>query len=76
MHALSIRLPEDVASRLQNLAQRTGRSETFYMIEAICAHRDDLEGLYLAEQRLIAIQAGRSISYTLEEVGRTLGLAD
>ncbi|HHW65523.1 MAG TPA: ribbon-helix-helix protein, CopG family, partial [Rhodocyclaceae bacterium] len=52
MGAVSIRLPDDVSQRLQNLAQMTGRSKTYYMVEAIREHLDDLEDLYLAEQRL------------------------
>lgn len=76
MSAVSIRLPDDVSTRLQALAQITGRSKTFYMIEAIRDHLDDLEDLYIAEQRLIEIRAGRSQTYTLEEVEQRLGLAD
>ena len=76
MSAVSIRLPDDVSVRLQHLAQLTGRSKTFYMIEAIREHLDDLEDLYIAEQRLVEILAGRSKTYSLEEVERSLGLAD
>ena len=76
MSAVSIRLPDDVSMRLQDLAQRTGRSKTFYMIEAIREHLDDLEDLYMAEKRLVEILAGRSKTYSLEEVERSLGLAD
>jgi len=76
MSAVSIRLPDDVSARLQDLAQLTGRSKSFYMIEAIRTHLDDLEDLYIAEQRLIEVRAGRSKTHTLEEVERSLGLAD
>jgi RHH-type rel operon transcriptional repressor/antitoxin RelB len=76
MSAVSIRLPDDVSTRLHDLAQLTGRSKTFYMIEAIREHLDDLEDLYIAEQRLIEVRAGRSKTHTLEEVERSLGLAD
>ncbi len=62
--------------RLDQRAARTGRSKTFYMIEAIREHLDDMEDLYLAEQRLIEVRAGRSPTYTLDEVERDLGLAD
>ena len=58
--ALSIRLPCDAETRLKNLAALTGRSKTFYVTEAIVEHLDDLEDLYLAEQRLIDIRAGKS----------------
>ncbi|PXX73679.1 type II toxin-antitoxin system RelB family antitoxin [Rivihabitans pingtungensis] len=74
--ALSIRLPIDVENRLKNLAAQTGRTKSFYITQAICAHLDDLEDLYLAEQRLIDIRAGRSRTFSLEEVEKTLGLAD
>ena len=74
--AVSIRLPHDVSSRLQDLVQLTGRSKTFYMIEAIRGHLDDLEDLYIAEKRLIETRAGRSKTTSLEEVERSLGLAD
>jgi RHH-type rel operon transcriptional repressor/antitoxin RelB len=72
--AVSLRLPPDISSRLDSLAQMTGRSKTFYMIEAIREHLDDMEDLYLAEQRLIDIRAGRSHSTPLEEVMKRYGL--
>ena len=54
-----------------------GRSaKTFYAREAILEHLDELEDLCLAEQRLLDNRAGRSRTYTLEEVERELGLAD
>ena len=54
MKPVALRLPDEVDQRLNRLANRTGRSKTFYLIEAIREHLDDLEDLYLAEQRLIA----------------------
>ncbi len=74
--SLSIRLPADVEARLSNLASITGRTKSFYITQAICDQLDDLEDLYLAEQRLIELRAGRSKTHTLEEVEHTLGLAD
>jgi RHH-type transcriptional regulator, rel operon repressor / antitoxin RelB len=76
MPAVSLRLPDEVFIRLEELAKLTGRSKTFYMIKAITDHIDDLEDLYLAEQRLIDVHAGKSKTYTLEEVERNLGLVD
>ncbi len=74
MSAVSLRLPDEISQRLQKLADLTGRSKTFYMIEAIRAHLDNLEDLYLAEQRLIDIRAGKSQVMPLEEVMRRYGL--
>ena len=74
MTAVSLRLPEQTTKRLEKLAKLTGRSKTFYMIEAINEHLDDLEDLYLAEQRLLAFQEGKSSSVTLEDVMKRYGL--
>ena len=74
MGAVSLRLPDDVSQRLQNLAQITGRSKTYYMVEAIREHLDDLEDLYLAEQRLIDIRSGKTQTVPLEEVMKRYGL--
>ena len=35
MTPVAVRLPDEIARRLKRLADRTGRSKTFYMIEAI-----------------------------------------
>ena len=73
---LAIRLPAEVEDRLEALARASGRTKTFYAREAILKHLDDLEDLYLAEQRLIDVRAGRNRTHSLDEVERDLGLAD
>ena len=67
---LAIRLPAEVEKRLDALAQTTGRTKTFYAREAILEHLDDLEDLYLAEQRLIDHRAGKTQAVPIEEVMR------
>ena len=69
---LAIRQPQEVERRLERLAKATGRTKGFYAREAILAYLDDLDDLYLAEQRLIDNRAGRSRTYRLEEVEREL----
>lgn len=49
---LAIRLPEEIEARLAQLADKTGRTKTFYAKEAILRHLDDLEDKYLALDRL------------------------
>jgi RHH-type transcriptional regulator, rel operon repressor / antitoxin RelB len=71
---LSIRLPRDIEERLDSLAARTGRSKTFYVAEAIREHLADLEDVYLAEQRLIDIQQGRSKPIPIEELMKQHGM--
>lgn len=74
--SVSLQLPEDLNQRLNKLAAQTGRTKTFYMLEAIRQHMDDLEDMYLAEQRLDDVQAGRSKTHAIDDVERRLGLAD
>ncbi|MFA7238850.1 MAG: DUF6290 family protein [Sulfuricellaceae bacterium] len=73
---LAIRLPAEIENRLDALAKATGRTKTYYAREAILEHLADMEDLYLAEKRLEDLRAGRSRTYTLEEVERDLGLVD
>jgi RHH-type rel operon transcriptional repressor/antitoxin RelB len=76
MPAIAIDIPEDLALRLQALTERTGRSETSYVLEAVNEYLEDFEDVQIAEERLADIRSGRSRTYTLEEVERELGLAD
>ena len=48
---LAVKLPEDLERRLERLAERTGRSKSSYVQEAVVEHIDELEDAYLAEQR-------------------------
>jgi len=71
---LAIRLPVDIEARLEVLAKATGRTKTFYAREAIVSHIEDLEDLYLAEQRLLAHRAGESEAIALEDLMKRYGL--
>lgn len=56
---LVLRLPQDIEKRLEELAAATGRTKSFYAREAILKHLDDLEAVYLEEQRLIEKRAAK-----------------
>ncbi|MES2127127.1 MAG: TraY domain-containing protein [Pseudomonadota bacterium] len=73
---LVIRLSQEIEARLDNLAERTGRSKTFYAREAILMHLDDLEDMYLAEQVVRRVRSGEEATATLDDVEARLGLAD
>ena len=73
---LAIRLPSDIENRLSALAQETGRTKSFYVRQAIIEHLDDLEDVYLAEQRLTEIREGRTKAIPLSEVMASHDLAD
>jgi len=73
---LAIRLPKEIEDRLEALARQTGRTKTYYARQAILEYLDDLEDMYLAEQRLGDIRAGREPTVPLEEVTRRYGVED
>jgi RHH-type rel operon transcriptional repressor/antitoxin RelB len=73
---LAIRLPQEIEARLEALAAKTGRTKTFYAREAILEHLDDLEDIYLAEQRIADLRAGRTKTIPLEEIMKKYGMAD
>ena len=49
---LAVSLPEDIEKKLVDLAEKTGRTKTYYAREAIIEHLEDLEDYYLAVHRL------------------------
>ena len=71
---LAVRLNKELEERLKRLAEKTGRTKTFYAREAIEAHLDDLEDFFLAEERLKDFRSEDAIP--LAEVEKRLGLAD
>jgi RHH-type rel operon transcriptional repressor/antitoxin RelB len=65
---LALRLPADLEKRLESLAEKTGRTKSYYAREAILRHLEDLEDFYLAQRRLK--RRGRRVS--LEALERDL----
>jgi RHH-type rel operon transcriptional repressor/antitoxin RelB len=70
---LGIRIPKSIGERLASLAQRTGRSKTYYIREAIIEHLDDLEDVYLAEQVRERLRRGEESVSSMEDVEKRLG---
>lgn len=73
---ISLRLPEDVEMRLNSLSVKTGRTKTFYAIEAIREYLEDLEDVYLAQDRLEQIRSGKTTTIPLDEVMKNYGMDD
>lgn len=71
---LGIRLPKEIEQRLDALAERTGRTKTYYARVAILEYLEDMEDAYLAETRLADLKAGKSHTVPLEEVMKRYGL--
>jgi RHH-type rel operon transcriptional repressor/antitoxin RelB len=51
MSSQTVRLPEELAKRLEQLASTTKRSKTSYIVEALERHLDECEDLELALSR-------------------------
>ena len=73
---LTIRLPHSTEKRLEKLAQRSGRTKTYYAREAILLHLENLEDVFDAERVLRRVRTGRERTYPLDEVAKRLGLDD
>ncbi|RXT28699.1 CopG family transcriptional regulator [Rhizobium leguminosarum] len=71
---LVLRLPPEIEARLNELSRRTGRSKSFYARQAILAHLDDLEDIYLAEKRLEELRRDESDTVPLAELLARHGL--
>ena len=69
---LAVRLPKDVEARLQRLAERTGRSKSYYARQAITEFLDEREDYLIALSRL----ERREPTISLEELEKSLGLED
>ena len=71
---LTVRLPDDIEDRLNNLSRTTNRPKSFYVREALERSIEDIEDIYLAEKRLEDIRAGKSKTVSLEEVLKRHGM--
>lgn len=73
---LTVRLPSEINDRLKDLAEKTGRTKSFYVREAVLKHLEDLEDIYLAERELEKLRTGKSKTYSAEDVGKDLNKSD
>lgn len=64
---ITIRLGEAVEKRLDKLARITGRTKTYYIRQALEEKLDDMEDLYIAENRLEKPESKR---WSLEQLER------
>lgn len=70
---LALRLPKELEDRLEALAKRTGRTKSFYARQAIIEKLEDLEDIYLAEQRMESSEKAIPLEDVLAEYAGELG---
>ena len=73
---LALRLPDDIENRLQNLAEQTGRSKSFYAKEAILKYLEDMEDIFLADKALQQFRDSGEPIISIDELEAELELAD
>lgn len=71
---LTIRLPEEMETRLNVLADATNRPKSFYVREALERSLEDIEDVYLAEAALERFRASGEKAIPLEDVMKEYGL--
>lgn len=69
---LAIRISHDIENRLRQLAQKTGRTKTYYAREALLRFIEDMEDEYFALSRLET----PTKRWTLEELEQGIDLED
>lgn len=70
---LSVRLPDDIKTRLDALAASTGRSAAFYVREAVAEHLSELEYAYALRAEAEAARRGELSTASLDDLTRELG---
>lgn len=73
---LAIRLDEKTENRLEDLADKTGRTKTWYVRKAIETYLDDMEDAALAASAYEEFLLDGGKASPLEEVRHRLGLED
>ena len=71
---LAVRLPQELAAELDQLARETGRSKSYYARQAIIEFLEDRAD-YLHAVAVLEREKGQP-NLTLEQVKRELGLDD
>ncbi len=69
---LNMRLAEEDAARLDNLAKKTNRPKSFYVRKLIHDYLDEIEDIYLSEKALEELRAGTERTYSTDDVRKEI----
>jgi RHH-type rel operon transcriptional repressor/antitoxin RelB len=73
---ISMRMPHELSERYTRLAEKTGRSRSFYINEALADSIDRFEYEYGILKDVEDFRVGKLKTYSLVEVSEMLGLDD
>lgn len=65
---LNVRIDNELDNRLAALAKRTGRTKSFYTVEAINEFLEDQEDYFLAKDSLADFQSSGETAIDMEDV--------
>ena len=64
---VAVRLTKEIEDRLTSLAEKTGRTKSFYIRQALEEHLEEMEDIYLAEERYRTLGKTVSLDELLNE---------
>ena len=64
---VAVRLNKEIENRLAFLAKKTGRTKSFYIRQALEEHLEEMEDIYLAEERYRTLGKTVSLDELLNE---------
>ena len=65
---VAVRLPQEIEDRLTVLSEKTGRTKSFYIRQALEEHLEDMEDVYLAEERFKTLDKTISLDELMNEL--------
>ena len=71
---LTVRISSELEARLEKLAQRTGRTKSYYAREAIEHHINELEEMYWAQEAITRWETGDKKTIPAEQLYSELEL--
>ena len=72
-NVLSVRVPGELKARLDALSVTTGRSQAFYIREAVAQHIDALEWAYGVASTAESVRSGEELTRPIDEFAVELG---
>ena len=65
---VAVRLPQEMEKRLNVLSRKTGRTKSFYIRQALEEHLEEMEDVYMAEERFRTLDKTVSLDELMSEL--------